>query len=211
MNPYEVLGVSENADEDTIKRAYRELVKKYHPDKYINNPLADLASEKIKQINEAYDMIMNGRAGSSKGSAGAQGSATHGAGSSYSAASGFQEVRMLIQRGSLSAAEVKLAKLPRTAEWYYLSGVLHIRRGWYTEAHRDITQAVRMDPSNAEYRAALNAMSGVNTGYRAYRSGGRSGRDTDCCAGVDACSCCSNLICADCCCECMGGDLIPCC
>ena len=61
MNPYEVLGVSENADEETIKKAYRELAKKYHPDKYVNNPLSDLASEKIKEINKAYDMIMNNR------------------------------------------------------------------------------------------------------------------------------------------------------
>ena len=57
MNPYEVLGVSENADEETIKRAYKELVKKYHPDKYVNNPLADLAAEKMKEINKAYDML----------------------------------------------------------------------------------------------------------------------------------------------------------
>ena len=59
MNPYEVLGVSPDADEETIKRAYRELVKKYHPDRYVNNPLSDLAAEKIKKINKAYDMIMN--------------------------------------------------------------------------------------------------------------------------------------------------------
>lgn len=58
MNPYEVLGVSENASEEEIKRAYKKLVKKYHPDRYQNNPLADLAEEKLQEVNEAYDMLM---------------------------------------------------------------------------------------------------------------------------------------------------------
>lgn len=64
MNPYEVLGVSENASEAEIKKAYKELVKKYHPDKYQNNPLSDLAEEKLQEINEAYDMLMRGKSGS---------------------------------------------------------------------------------------------------------------------------------------------------
>ena len=61
MNPYEVLGVPENASEEEIKKAYKELVKKYHPDKYQDNPLADLAEEKLQEVNEAYDMLMKNR------------------------------------------------------------------------------------------------------------------------------------------------------
>ena len=53
-DPYEVLGVPHGASEDEIKKAYRELARKYHPDNYANNPLADLAQEKMKEINEAY-------------------------------------------------------------------------------------------------------------------------------------------------------------
>ena len=56
-DPYEVLGVSPNASEEEIKAAYRELVKKYHPDKYQNNPLADLAEEKLREVNEAYEYL----------------------------------------------------------------------------------------------------------------------------------------------------------
>ncbi len=61
-NPYEVLGVRQGASLDEIKSAYRELVKKYHPDKYKDNPLESLAQEKMQEINEAYDQIVSGRA-----------------------------------------------------------------------------------------------------------------------------------------------------
>ena len=57
-DPYKVLGVSPNATDDEIKTAYRELAKKYHPDNYAESPLADLASEKMKEINEAYDTCL---------------------------------------------------------------------------------------------------------------------------------------------------------
>jgi molecular chaperone DnaJ len=59
-NPYEVLGVRENASQEEIKQAYRDLVKKYHPDKFKDNPLSDLADDKLKEINEAYDTLTKG-------------------------------------------------------------------------------------------------------------------------------------------------------
>ena len=60
-DPYKVLGVSPNASDEEVKAAYRKLAKKYHPDNYANSPLADLADEKMKEVNEAYDTIMNER------------------------------------------------------------------------------------------------------------------------------------------------------
>ncbi len=207
MNPYEVLGVSENADEETIKKAYRELVKKYHPDKYVNNPLADLAGEKLKEINEAYDMITSGRASSGNYSS----PNSYSSGSSYNSsnqnsAPSFQMVRMYIQQRQFSRAETMLSQLPKIAEWYYLSGILHLNRGWYDQARDDIMRAVQMDPDNAEYRATFSSMN--NTDYRTYNT---DSSGCMCCPGMSACDCCSNLICADCCCECMGVDLISCC
>ena len=67
-NPYEVLGVSENATDEEIKTAYRNLAKKYHPDNYTDSPLADLAEEKMKEINEAYDRICDMRRNGSRSS-----------------------------------------------------------------------------------------------------------------------------------------------
>ena len=52
-DPYKILGVTRNADTEEIKRAYRDLSRKYHPDSYVNNPLSDLAEEKFKEVQEA--------------------------------------------------------------------------------------------------------------------------------------------------------------
>ena len=62
-NPYEVLGISPNASNDEVKKAYRDLSRKYHPDSYVDNPLAGLAEEKFKEVQEAYDQIMKERDG----------------------------------------------------------------------------------------------------------------------------------------------------
>ena len=61
-DPYKILGVSRDATDDEIKKAYRELARKYHPDNYANSPLADLAEEKMKEINTAYSDIQKARA-----------------------------------------------------------------------------------------------------------------------------------------------------
>ena len=60
-DPYKVLGISRDATDEQVKEAYREMAKKYHPDNYQGSPIADLANEKMKEVNEAYDQIMNER------------------------------------------------------------------------------------------------------------------------------------------------------
>ncbi|MDD6762091.1 MAG: DnaJ domain-containing protein [Clostridiales bacterium] len=182
MNPYEVLGVSENADEETIKKAYKELVKKYHPDKYINNPLADLAAEKMKEINKAYDMITHKTADSSQ--SGGFGSQTgYGSYGGYSTGvPSFQTVRQLLNMRRAVQAQAMLARLPRTAEWYYLSGLASIQQGWSTQGIKYLEQAVSMDPNNSEYRDMLNNIKSragsYSTGQTVYNTSG------DCCSSL---------------------------
>ena len=190
-DPYEVLGVSKNATQDEIKSAYRKLAKQYHPDRYIGNPLADLASEKFKEINEAYDALTGGNTSS------------HSSGSSYQGAGNFAQIRNYINLGAVDEAERLLdAMSERGAEWFYLKGMVCLRRGWHTQGINFIQQAVNMEPNNSEYRNTLNA---IQNQTRQYRDIGGGMND------ATMCNCCSNLLCADCCCECMGGDLISCC
>lgn len=202
-DPYEVLGISRNATDDEVKSAYRELARKYHPDNYADNPLSDLASEKMKEINDAYDEIVNSRRnGSSKKSGG---SAYNG---SNNGRTSFPEVRSLINQGRLEQAQEILDGVPpqnRDAEWYFLNGTVLYRRGWFDQAYTSFATAVRMDPNNPEYRNAMNhAQHQTSQQYNPYRSYGTTG-------GCSTCDVCNSLICADCCCECMGGDLISCC
>ena len=72
-DPYKVLGVSPSATDEEVKDAYRKLAKKYHPDQYADSPLKDLADEKMKEINEAYDAITKMRSGGSSGGYQSQG------------------------------------------------------------------------------------------------------------------------------------------
>ncbi|MBR6557603.1 MAG: J domain-containing protein [Clostridia bacterium] len=208
-DPYSVLGISPTATDEEIKKTYRELARKYHPDSYQGSPLADLASEKMKEINEAYDTIQKQRA------AGNSGSYQNGSsydGGSYSSSNGrqssFAEVRRMINGGQYTAAENILDSTPsagRDAEWNFLKGCICLQRGWYADAQRYIETACYMDPNNMEYRIARERISGSAAGFgRAYRTSTSNG-------GCSTCDICSGLMCADCLCECCGGDCISCC
>ena len=170
-DPYSVLGVSQSASDDEVKKAYRDLARKYHPDNYQNNPLADLAEEKMKEINEAYDVITKQRAGGHQ-STGSYGSYNAGQSRSYSSQDpSFARVRSLINAGNLSAAEQLLFQMPtKTAEWYFLSGSIAYRKGWLDEAKQNFNMAVQLDPNNMEYRQAQAMMQRRGTGYHPYNN-----------------------------------------
>lgn len=202
-NPYEVLGINEGASEDEIKRAYRELVKKYHPDQYQDNPLSSLAEEKLREINEAYDFLTkNPSSAKQSGAWGNRNAAWNNQGGNES----FKQVRAYINSGNIAMAEEILNKsTDRSAEWFYLRGLVFLRKGWYNEAIMSIQTAVNMEPSNYEYKDALNRINMANTTYR----GAAYGRGYN--QGPDLCQMCQCLYCSDCCCELAGGDLINCC
>lgn len=189
-NPYEVLGVSPSASESEIKAAYRALAKKYHPDKYTDSPLADVAEEKMKEINEAYDEIMNSKkSGSSYSSAGSYGTAS----------SEYYQVRVLIQQNRLDEAERILDSETgpdHKAEWYFLRGMCYFRRGWMQQAAQYFQRANQMEPNNMEYRQALENMTRRQSyGYGGYDMNGSQGE-------CSTCDICTSLMCLNCLCSC---------
>lgn len=239
-NPYKVLGIKEGASYDEIKRAYRELAKKYHPDRYQNNPLSDLADEKMREINEAYDFLMKNAGGAyqyqsdynqSYDNSNASGSTYNqqyqsqqqqqsqsqsqsqtGNQSQYQYANGNdmeleRQARMYINNGNLNEAQKLLDRMQtRNAVWYYLQGLIFLRRGWYDRGFTNIQKAANMDPANFEYRNALNNLNQQTSGFRQnnyYRNTYHNNNDM--------CQLCTTIWCADSCCECMGGDLVGCC
>lgn len=205
-NPYEVLGVSPNASNDEIKKAYRELSRKYHPDSYVNNPLADLAEEKFKQVQEAYDQIMKQRENGgysyySNGTGNYQQSQTTGSGQE---AVELQAARNYINSRRFREALNVLANISnRTAMWYYYSSIANMGIGNNILAVEHAKQAAAMEPNNMEYVNFANQMQfrgqryqnmGYNYGRKSYGTG----------------DLCCDLWCADTLCECMGGDLCAC-
>ena len=198
-NPYDVLEINRNATDEEIKKAYRELAKKYHPDNFKDNPLSDLANEKMKTINEAYDEIQKQRA------SGSQSGGYYNA-SSYSdttnSQSSFPRIRELINRRRFSEAEIVLdavSQNERTAEWYYLKGVLLTERCWFFDAQKNFETACNLDPANNEYRDALHYIKNKSNNF--YSHGGyNQSRQNGGCTGCDICM---GLMCADCLCDCL--------
>ena len=198
-NPYEVLGLQEGASKEEITKAYREFAKKYHPDQYGDNPLKDLAEERMREINEAYDyLIKNGKA-----------SNTNYSNNTYyenNANNIYQSIRMDINNGNVAAAEQKLNNINiRDAEWNYLMGVVSLRKGWYDNAYNYLSIAYNSNPSNPEYKNAFESLNNRNNSYRQPYYSNRRGSNDQCC------DLCIKLWCADTLCECFGGDLISCC
>lgn len=189
-DPYKVLNISPDATDEEVKQAYRNLAKKYHPDRYANSPLAETASEKMKEINDAYDRILSER---KKAQSQGQNYKSY-----HENRSRFFNIRELINSGKFNEAEQQLNAVlstERDAEWYYLMGVIVYRKGWLEDAYNYFETACRMDPNNAEYNSIYQKV-------RTQRSGQFGGYNPN--ENTPYCSCCdicSVLMCADCCCN----------
>ena len=194
-DPYQVLGIPSTATDEEVKKAYRNLARKYHPDNYHDNPLEDLAQERMKEINEAYETIRTQRKAAQSGGQ-SYGGYTGGYSQGYNAGAYggvWQRVRLAISQGNLNLAEELLnAQTDHNGEWNFLKGAVCYKRGWMDEARRYYETAVQMDPGNAEYQRALDMLNGNGA---AYRPNGYGHVTTGNCAGDNCSSLCAACAC----------------
>ena len=208
MDPYKVLGVSPDASEEEIKKAYRALTKKYHPDL---NPGDEEAAKKMSEINSAYDMIQKGYTQSNNYNS--YGSSAYGnPGSSYANGYGYggyngfggfggwgsgayqsaqqqnterneySAAKNYIRNGMYKEALNALDQVPvseRDGKWYYLNAGANMYMGNKVAAIEAAKKACEIEPDNEDYRALLERIQGGSNYYDSYVTNFNSGLSTD--------------------------------
>ena len=201
LDPYSVLGVSRDASMDEIKKAYRKLSRKYHPDANINNPNKEEAEEKFKQVQQAYDQIVKER---EQGSS--QSSWSGGFGGGYQTQDDQRSMEMRAAANYINAAHYQEAlnvlnrMTERNGQWYYYHAVANAGAGNTASAMEDARRAVDMEPNNMQYQQLYQQLQSggqwywnQGNGYGYERPGNGFG---NCC-----CQClCMNMLCPGCCC-----------
>lgn len=227
QDPYLVLGVSQNASEEEIKKAYRALAKKYHPDVNNGSPQAEA---RMKEVNEAYSQVMKMRREGTSPNSGGYGSSGYssngygpygfnsgfygsgfggyngygGQSQSYSSNPHLTAARNYVHSGHYQEAMHVLENIrDRSAEWYYLSGEASLGLGNRVAALNYARQAVSMDPNNFEYHSLLARIEGRNTSYQTNGSP-FNGQQFICRNPLSMC-CLLSLLCNCCCGGCGGG------
>ena len=222
-DPYSVLGITRGATDREIKKAYREMSRKYHPDSYTDETEKKWAEEKFREVQEAYNQIVDERSGktSGYGNAGGYGSSSQ----SYSEEDQHLMAAMnyIRARRYNEALNVLNGISNHNAAWYYYSSIANMGLGNNNVALEQAKQAMDMEPGNMQYRQYYQQLQNGGGFYGGspfgspfgggYGGGGSYGGYGSYGGGYDSCgtgNLCCDLWCADTLCECMGGDLCSC-
>lgn len=179
-DPYQVLGVSRDATDEQISKAYKKLAKKYHPDL---NPGSAQAEEKMREINAAYDAIRSGNASGYNNTYNSGTGYGYGYGNGYGNAygnyyggeqyqnDGFEKIREMIKNGKNQAALDELERMnTRSGQWYYLCAVAHYNLGNNSAAMSYAAMAVQHEPNNMQFRQFYAHVSSGGAQYGARRA-----------------------------------------
>lgn len=201
LDPYSVLGVSRDASMDEIKKAYRKLSRKYHPDANINNPNKEEAEEKFKQVQQAYDQIVRER---EQGTS--QSSWSGGFGGGYQTQDDQRSMEMRAAANYINAAHYQEAlnvlnrMTERNGEWYYYHAIASAGAGNTANAMEDARRAVEMEPNNMQYQQLYQQLQSGGQWYQNMGNGYGYERPGN---GLGSCCCqclCLNMLCPGCCC-----------
>lgn len=224
MEPYKVLGISPDASDDEVKKAYKTLSKKYHPDANINHPDKEKIAEMFKQVQQAYQIIMKQRTSGAAYGAGASGNYQQGRTGGYASGMGgagdffedfwnvfggfqstyqesspdYRDVVRLIESGYYKEARAVLDNMAdRKGRWYFYSAQAHNGLGNKMTAIEHAKMAVAFEPDNQNYKILLSMIENGSTWYE-----GRSRQySSPAYGGGNFCLnlCLLNLICNCCC------------
>ena len=194
QDPYKVLGVAPDASDEEVKKAYRDLIKKYHPDLH---PGDAEAAKKMNDVNAAYDQIKSGNTPGSASYAGYGGQASayqqygyggwtdwagYGAQSRQTERSEYTAARNFIRNRMYNEALTALSGVPiveRDGRWYFLSGVAKMYQGNKIAAMEDARRAVELDPDCEEYQNLLRQLESGGDFYTRYSSDYQGGLNMD--------------------------------
>lgn len=224
-DPYHILGISPNASDEEIKKAYRNLSRKYHPDANINNPDKEEAEAKFKDVQQAYQQIMRDREyGSSPGGSGQNGYEDFGDYGPFRNFGGYgpfrgfgAEYRQNGSAGTETEEDLHLRAAAnfissghyqealnllnninaRNAQWYYYSALANSGTGNNVIALQHAKEALRLDPDNFQYQLLVNRFESGGTWYRQQQNP----YQTTFSGGSSLCMklCIANLVCNLCC------------
>lgn len=224
-DPYRVLGIARNASDEEIKKAYRSLSRKYHPDANINNPNKDQAEARFKEVQQAYQQIMREKeyGGAAAGGGGYQsdpfedfggfgsfgGFGTfRGFGAEYRQAGpgsteNEEDLHMRAAANFINSRHYQeainlLNNIPtRNAQWYYYSAIANSGVGNNVMALQYAREALKLDPDNFQYQMLVNRFESGGTWYRQQQGP----YQTTFMGGNNFCMklCIANLICNLCC------------
>ncbi len=192
---YDILGVSEDATDEEIERAYLELKGKYSLDRFLDGEAGNEAAKKLTRLENAYNEIMAIRKGEKDGS--------------------YLEIEGAIKKGNIALAQEKLdAYSTRDAEWHYLQSVVFYKKNWINESKKQLEIALSMEPHNAKYAEDFSKLKQkMDYNERQFRSGNgenynngpvhnedrQMGGDAGNCLSYCATWCCIDMMCSLCC------------
>lgn len=195
---YDILGVSEDATDEEVERAYLELKGKYSLDRFLDGEAGNEAAKKLTRLENAYNEIMAIRKGEKDGS--------------------YLEIERAIKKGNIALAQEKLdAYSTRDAEWHYLQSVVFYKKNWINESLKQLEIAMNMDTDNKKYsdsyaklkeKIAFNEKQfnagNTNANVNEEAPSQMGGSSNECCSTC-ATWCCMNAVfnlCLNACCHC---------